>query len=141
MIILDTNVLSELTRPRPESTVVAWLDAVPASELATTAITVSELRYGVTRLSDGRRKLALVDSVDALIAEFAGRIEPFDAYAAEAYPLVVTRRERLGRPISTLDAQIAAICRARQVPLATRNTKDFLDTGIELVDPWQGAGR
>ncbi|MGH3981612.1 MAG: type II toxin-antitoxin system VapC family toxin [Pseudonocardiaceae bacterium] len=138
MIVLDTNVLSELTRQAPEEAVLAWLDALPAAEVATTAITVSELLYGIARLPSGRRKTVLAEAVHALINDdFAGRVEPFDVLAAEAYAVLVTERDKLGRPITVPDAQIAAICRARHATLATRNTKDFEDAGIELVDPWQ----
>jgi predicted nucleic acid-binding protein len=114
------------------------LDSLPVDELATTAITAAELLYGVTRLPDGRRKMTLSAAVHGLINEdFHGRVAPFDASAAAQYALVVGSREKLGRPISAADAQIAAICRARQVALATRNTKDFEHTGVELVNPWQ----
>lgn len=137
MIVLDTNVLSELTRTKPEAAVLAWQDSLPVAEVATTAITAGELLYGVARLPSGRRKTALAEAVHALINDdFAGRVEPFDALAAQAYALVVTDREKIGRPISVADAQIAAICPARGATLATHNTKEFLDTGIELVDPW-----
>ncbi|TDD47708.1 type II toxin-antitoxin system VapC family toxin [Saccharopolyspora elongata] len=137
MIILDTNVLSEVTRQAPDADVLAWLDSLPAAEVATTAITAAELLYGVTRLPDGHRKTSLNAAVHALINDdFHGRVEPFDAPAAAEYAVVVSERERLGRPISAADAQIAAICRARRATLATRNTKDFEETGIELVNPW-----
>lgn len=139
MIILDTNVLSEVTRQAPDSSVLAWMDAVRVEELATTAITVAELLYGVTRLPDGNRKSSLTAAVHGLMTDdFQGRIETFDMSAAVQYSAVVHEREALGRPISTADAQIAAICRAREATLATRNIKDFEDTGIELLNPWHG---
>ena len=138
MIILDTNVLSELIRPVPDRAVLAWLDAMPAAEVATTAITAAELLYGVARLPEGRRRTALTGAVHAMLAEdLAGRVEPFDARAADRYAVVVTRRERLGLPIGIADAQIAAICLARRCILATRNTKDFTDTDVELINPWE----
>ncbi|HEX6518910.1 MAG TPA: type II toxin-antitoxin system VapC family toxin [Streptosporangiaceae bacterium] len=138
MIILDTNVISELTRPHPEPTVISWLDSLPAEETAITAITAAELRYGVHRLPDGRRKNELSEAVHAIInTDFRGRVEPFDVLAADQYANVVTARERAGRPISTSDAQIAAICRVLDAALATRNTSDFTDTGIDLIDPWK----
>jgi toxin FitB len=137
MIVLDTNVLSELTRREPERSVVDWLDSLPADEVATTAITAAELLYGVARLPDGHRKATLTAAVQALINDdFRGRVEPFDALAGAKHALVICDRKKLGRPISAADAQIAAICRARQAILATRNIKDFEDTGIELVNPW-----
>lgn len=138
MIVLDTNVLSELVRTTPDTRVLTWLDALPVAETATTAVTAAELHYGVARLPAGRRRVALHQAVQAMLTDdFEGRVEPFDRHAARAYAHVVADRERIGRPIGMADAQIAAICRARGATLATRNTKDFEDAGIELVDPWR----
>lgn len=137
MIILDTNVLSEVIRQAPDTGVLAWLDSLPATEVATTTITAAELLYGVTRLPDGPRKTSLTAAVHALVNDdFRGRVEPFDASAAAQYAVVVSEREKLGRPISAAGGQIAAICRARRATLATRNIKDFEEAGIELVNPW-----
>ena len=141
MIILDTNVISELARLDPEPNVVTWLDSLPAAEVATTAITAAQLLYGVARLPDGRRKGALAEAIDALINEdFRDRVQPFDGLAAEQYATVVVGREKKGRPISTADAQIAAICKVHGAGLATRNTGDFTDTGIDLINPWTASG-
>jgi toxin FitB len=141
VIILDTNVISELARIDPEQSVVTWLDSLPAAEVATTAITAAELLYGVARLPDGRRRAALAETIDVLINEdFRGRLEPFDGLAAEQYAAVVVGREKKGRPISTADAQIAAICRVHSATLATRNVGDFTDTGIGLINPWDADG-
>jgi toxin FitB len=138
VIILDTNVLSELTRHTPEADVVAWLDSLPATEVATTSITAAELLYGISRLPDGQRKTSLTSAIHALINEdFHGRVESFDAPAAAHYAAVVNERDKLRRPIRAADAQIAAICRARGAILATRNRKDFEETGVELVNPWR----
>jgi predicted nucleic acid-binding protein len=105
--------------------------------VATTAITAAELLYGVSRLPGGRRKAALADEVAGLLRdEFADRVEPFDVRAAGYYAVLVAERDQLGRPIGTADAQIAAICRAHGATLATRNTKDFTYTGIDLHNPW-----
>ena len=137
MIILDTNVISELARIDPGPVVVTWLDSLPAADVATTAITAAELRYAVARLPDGRRRAALAETIDVLINEdFRGRLEPFDGLAAEQYADVVVGREKKGRPISTADAQIAAICRVYGATLATRNIGNFTDTGIGLINPW-----
>lgn len=138
MILLDTNVLSELIRPEPDKGVTAWLDSLDAATVATTAITAAELLYGVARLPTGRRKEQLSEAIRGLIEEdFDGRVEPFDAAAAIHYADLLSDRERAGRPISAADAQIAAICRKLRATLATRNTSDFRDTGIDLLDPWQ----
>ena len=141
MIILDTNVISELTRPVPDPGVITWLDSLPAEETAITAITAAELRYGVRRMPDGHRKTGLSEAVDTLITtDFRDRVEPFDVLAADQYADVVTVREHAGQPISTSDAQIAAICRVLNAALATRNTSDFTGTGVDLIDPWKAAG-
>jgi len=141
VIILDTNVISELARIDPGPKVVTWLDSLPAAEIATTAITAAELLYGVARLPDGRRRAALAETIDALINEdFRDRVEPFNGLAAEQYAAVVVGREKKGRPISAADAQIAAICRVHSATLATRNTGDFTDTGIDLINPWDAHG-
>lgn len=137
MIVLDTNVVSELVRERPAEGVLAWVDARPVDDLHLTAITVAELRYGVARLPHGRRKDALEGAVAALIDDdFDGRVLPFDRAAADRYGVIVAGRERSGRPISQADAQIAAVCDAREAALATRNVRDFSETGITVVDPW-----
>jgi predicted nucleic acid-binding protein len=137
VIVLDTNVLSEVIRPAPAESVLAWLDALPTIEVATTAVTAAELLHGVARLPEGHRRTALAGAVRALLSEdFDGRVLSFDVRAAAEHAAVVRDRELLGRPISTADAQIAAICRAHGATLATRNTKDFTETGVDLVNPW-----
>jgi predicted nucleic acid-binding protein len=137
MIVLDTNVLSELMRRRPTARVVRWVDQQDASALAITAVTVAELLYGVARLANGARKTELAVAVDALVREdFAGRVLPFDIAAAAHYAELVAERERRGRPVSVSDGQIAAICRSHGAGLATRNVSDFDKTGITVLDPW-----
>ena len=138
MIILDTNVISELARQIPDTGVLAWLDSLEISEVATTAVTAAELRYGVARLPDGHRKRELTVVIRGILAEdFYGRVLPFDERASVRYADIVTGRERIGRPIGIADAQIAAICRDSDAILATRNTASFEETGIELLDPWK----
>jgi hypothetical protein len=137
VIVLDTNVLSELARPAPEPRVVTWLDSLAAQDMATTAITAAELLYGVSRLPDGHRKTALAAEIARLLREdFDERVASFDLQAAGYYAELVTARDRLGRPIGVADGQIAAICASRGATLATRNTKDFTDTGVDLINPW-----
>ncbi|MGH3396924.1 MAG: type II toxin-antitoxin system VapC family toxin, partial [Streptosporangiaceae bacterium] len=114
-----------------------WLDALDSSEVGTTAITAAELWYGVTRLPAGRRRTELTEAVRGLLEDdFGQRVAPFDAVAAQVYGLVVTDREQSGRPIGVADAQIGAVCRGLGATLATRNTKDFEGTGVDLVNPW-----
>ena len=136
MIVLDTNVVSELMRATPSTEVVAWLRDQPAGSLLTTAVTVAEIRYGLERLPDGRRAAELRRIADETLGAFAGQVLPFDLDAANRYGVLVAERERAGRPMSALDAQIAAICLSRGASLATRNVKDFAGTGVEVQDPW-----
>jgi toxin FitB len=138
MIVLDTNVLSELVRSEPDEGVMSWIDSLDTAEVSTTAITTAELLYGVARLPQGRRRQRLSEAVEGLIEDdLGGRVEPFDAMAAAHYAELVSVRDRAGRPISVADAQIAAICRKLGATLATRNLDDFEGTGVDLVDPWQ----
>ena len=139
MIVVDTNVVSELMRPSPSSQVVEWVRGSNESDLYTTAITLAEIRYGIERLPDERRKDVLRTTTDNVFAAFEERVLPFDATAAVQYPTIVSDRDRAGLPIDGFDAQIAAICRTRQAALATRNGKDFHGTGIDVIDPWQEA--
>lgn len=136
MIVLDTNVVSELMRPSPAAEVVAWLRAQDRGSLATTAITVAELRFGLARLPAGRRADELRRLAREVLSAFPEQVLPFDGEAAGAYGDVAAARERAGRPIAALDAQIAAICLLREAALATRNTRDFEHTGVVLLDPW-----
>lgn len=136
MIIIDTNVVSEMMRPAPDSQVLAW--TATTGRLHTTAITLAEVEYGLARLPRGRRKERLTATAAEVLAEFDDVILPFDARAARRYAGIVTDREKAGRPITVADAQIAAICASHGSVLATRNTGDFADTGIAVVDPWTG---
>jgi predicted nucleic acid-binding protein len=138
VILLDTNVLSELIRPEPDEGVTEWVDSLEAAVVATTAITAAELLYGAARLPAGQRRERLSEAIRGLIEhDLEGRVEPFDAAAATHYADLVSDRDKAGRPISMADAQIAAICRSLGATLATRNTGDFQGTGIDLLDPWQ----
>jgi toxin FitB len=138
MIVVDTNVVSELMRPSPERAVQEWVRSHEGRELCTTAITVAEILYGIERLPEGRRKEVLRSAAAEIFEAFAEQVLPFDTAAAEQYALVVTQRDGLGLPIDGFDAQIAAVCRAQRMPLATRNLADFRKTGIEVISPWQG---
>lgn len=135
MIVLDTNVISELARPAPDPAVLAWVDA--QAELAIAATALAEWRFGVARLRESKRNRSLSDAIEQFIYDdLAGLVLAFDSACAEAYGLIVAARERAGRPIGIADAQIAATCAVHTAVLATRNTQDFLNTGIALVNPW-----
>src|SRR5882724_4320211 len=137
MIVLDTNVLSEVMKPAPSSKVLNRLASHPALTLFTTAVNQAEILYGVELLSKGKRRTALQSAVDAMfVQDFSGRVLPFDTEAAHLFPRIVAARRAAGRPISQFDAQIAAIARSRSASLATRNTNDFEDCGVTLLNPW-----
>lgn len=140
MIVVDTNVVSELMRPSPSARVLGWLREQPGPGLCTSAITVAEILYGIERLPAGRRREDLRSAATAVFRAFADQVLAFDAAAAGEYALAVSHRERLGRPAEGFDAQIAAICRARGAALATRNVADFRDMGIEVINPWDDRG-
>jgi predicted nucleic acid-binding protein len=136
MIVLDTNVTTELMRASPSPVVMAWLHAQDPKELYSTAITVAEVRYGISRLRNSARKEKLVEAAADVFSTFSDRVLAFDLAAADEYGDVVVARERAGTPINGFDAQIASICRAHGALLATRNVKDFGNTGIEVTNPW-----
>lgn len=137
MIILDTNVISEMMLPAPAVQVQRWFAANPASFMFTTALSQAEILYGVALLPAGRRRNALHAAAQAMFEEdFAGRILPFDSDAARIYPELAATRRKAGKPISQIDAQIAAIARSRGAAVATRNGDDFTGCGLTLVDPW-----
>jgi hypothetical protein len=139
VIILDTNVVSELMRPEPAPQVAGWIRRRDRRELRMTAITLAEIRYGIARLPDGRRKQVLRDAADDIFRAFSDQVLPVDEAAAEQYAVIASTRERAGKPIAGFDALIAAVCRSRGAALATRNLPDFDGTGIDVIDPWTNA--
>ncbi|MCC3764864.1 type II toxin-antitoxin system VapC family toxin [Glycomyces sp. TRM65418] len=138
MIILDTNVVSEYLRSRPDERVREWFDSVDSDQVAVTTVTVAELRFGAALLPQGGRRVALEQTIDRLISRvFTGKIESFDFASTGPYASLRAERRMSGRPIASQDAQIAAICVSRQAVLATRNIKDFDGLGITLINPWE----
>lgn len=138
MILLDTNVISELVRPVPQPAVQNFLRSHPPEELFTSAICEAEIRYGVARIPAGRRRDELAARILAFLAEaFAGGILPFDSGCAARFAEIRASREAKGKPIAVEDAMIAATTAAHGATLATRNLADFGDCGIEVVNPWQ----
>lgn len=137
MIVLDTNVISETMRRRPDETVVAWLDSQPPNDLYLCAPVLAELHYGIALLENSERKTVLMDRCQEMVSHvFEGRILTFDATAAEAYGTLVAGRETSGAPISVMDALIASIVRSNHATLATRNVGDFREIGLTLVNPF-----
>ncbi len=139
MIVLDTNVLSELMRPTPSPQVAGWLAKQVAGEIFTTTITEAEIFFGIELLSKGKRREQLRAAAEAMFSEdLADRVLTFDSAAARAFANIAARRRSGGKPISYADAQIAAIAQVRGARLATPNMADFADCGIEVSDPWAG---
>ena len=141
MIVIDTNVVSELMRQTPAPAVMAWFSAQDSAELYLTTVSEAELRAGVAILPAGRRREHLAAEIDAVVEQdFAGRVLPFDSAAARTYAAIAASRRSVGRPILEADCQIAAIARARDAAMATRNRADFEHCGIAVIDPWAGDG-
>ena len=137
MIVLDTNVVSELMRPAPSPAVVSWVSRRDATSLFFSAVGEAELRLGVAIMPAGRRRDETGEAIEAMLREdFAGRILPFDSVASRSYAAIAAARRAAGRPVATMDMQIAAIARSQNMAVATRNTKDFTGTGVDLADPW-----
>ena len=137
MIIVDTNVVTELLRLTPEPRVEEWLAAHDGLHIYPTAISEAELRYDVAIMDDGKRRDGLADAIDRILRDdMAGRVPAFDSAAAEAYATIAASRRGAGRPIAQVDCQIAAIARARGATVATRKTADFEGCGVNLINPW-----
>ena len=137
MIVLDTNVLSELMRQQPSDPVLAWADQLNSQEVAITAMNEAEILHGIARLPDAQRRQQLQQGWETLLANVLQKpVLPFNSAAAQWFAALVSHREGLGRPISTADAVIAATALAHDGQLATRNTADFDAIGLELINPW-----
>ncbi len=138
MIVLDTNVLSELIKPAPMRAVTEWVASQPATSIYTTSITQAEILHGIMLMPSGKRRSSIEVAVEAMFSQdFGGRVLPFGSDAAHHYACIAATRRRAGRPISHFDAQIAAIARSSGSALATRNISDFHGCGVKLIDPWQ----
>ena len=137
MIVLDTNVVSEMMRIAPDTKVEKWLDAQVADELWLNSVVIAELMFGAARLPDGAKKRQLSKSIQGTVEQdYAGRILSFDLEAATAYAEISARCMAKGRPIDMADAQIAAICWVQDAALATQNAKHFEGLGLKLINPW-----
>ena len=140
MFLLDTNVVSELLRPSPDTAVETWVGNCRATDLFFSAIGEAELRYGVALLPSGRRRTALAAAIEAILREdFGERILPFDSGAARAYAEIAAAHRAAGRVAAPADRQIAAIAHSRGLTVATRNIRDFEGAGVAVVDPWTAA--
>jgi toxin FitB len=143
MILIDTNVISEVACVRPNQAVAAWLDAQPAASLFLCTPVLAELRYGIERLAEGRKKRELLNSISRIENElYVGRILTFDQPAAAQYARLAASRDRQGRRINQMDALIAAIAATHGASIATRDVNDFSGLNLELINPFEAkAGR
>jgi toxin FitB len=140
LIVIDTNVVSEMMRDKPDSRVAAWLDEQKSEELWLTSINTAELLFGVARLPSGARKTQLESAlVSTLKEDFSGRVLSFDADAAAVFAKIAADREASGKVSSIADTQIAAICMLHGAALATRNVRHFEGIGLSLINPWAAA--
>lgn len=137
MIIIDTNIISEMMKPSPDESVIAWFDRQEASWLFITTITIAEISYGLHALPTGSRRSLLEDTFTTAIEHaFKHRILSFDESAAYLYGKIMSVRKKLGRPLGILDGQISAIAHVHGAAVATRNVKDFVDCEIDLINPF-----
>jgi len=137
VIVLDTNVLSEVLRAAPEPRVLEWLSEQPRASIFTTTITRAEILYGIQVLPKSKRRDGLWDAaVKIFDTDLDGHVLTFDNSAADAFADISATRRAAGRPITQFDAQIAGITRSRGAQLATRNVSDFDACGFEVIDPW-----
>ena len=137
MIVLDTNVLSELMRQQPAAAVLTWANQLSAQDVAITAMNEAEILQGIARLPDSQRRQQLQQGWETLLSTvFQQQVLPFNSAAAQWFAALVSHREGLGRPISTADAVIAATALAHDGQLATRDTADFDAIGLKLINPW-----
>ena len=136
--LLDTNVISEWTRPRPDPGVVAWLAAVEEDRLHLSALTFGELWFGIERLPAGRRRSSLEAFVDQLAARFEGRVLAVDRVVATAWGVLTRRGRGLGREPEAIDGLIGATALVHGLTIVTRNVGHFAPHGIATLDPWSG---
>lgn len=138
MIVLDTNVLSELMKATPEPAVFTWVSRQPPQDLFISTISMAEILYGIELLPKGKRRDGLWQEAEiTFVRDFAGRILAFDELAARMFGSIVAARRTRGRPLGIADGQIAAIAKCHQASLATRDTADFEGCGVQLINPWE----
>jgi hypothetical protein len=138
MILLDTNVVSALMAPAPPRSVIEWLNRQESVTVHLSTITIAEIAFGVAVLPEGRRRRSLAERFDTFVVEgFEQRVLDFDRRAALLYGDVMSRRRAMGRPLSALDGQIAAIARANHLSVATRNVRNFEHCDLDLINPFE----
>jgi predicted nucleic acid-binding protein len=137
MIVLDTNVISEAMKPEPHPKVKAWLNAQAAESLYLSSITLAELQFGIATLTDGKRKTALLQALDGVVALFTGRILSFDQAAAIHYGSLAARARATGKGFPVPDGYIAAIAVSQGFKVATRDMSAFAAANMDVINPWE----
>ncbi|MDR3754391.1 MAG: type II toxin-antitoxin system VapC family toxin [Terracidiphilus sp.] len=138
MILLDTNVVSELMRERPDPAVRAWFQQYPQIEVWTTSVVIAEMLAGIETMPAGRKQKTLHEAIEGMIlSDFRGQILPFNLPAARRYAQILAARRKMGRPIREMDAQIAAIASVHGATLVTRDVNDFANCNLTVVNPWE----
>jgi len=137
VIVLDTNVVSELMRQEPSAQVQEWFDKQQLTNLAISSISIGEIQRGLHRLPEGKRRRGLIASFEKFMAEaFSGCILPYDEYSANVFGLLAAERERAGFNTDPVDLMIAAIAHGHHAAIATRNVRDFEGCGVTVINPW-----
>lgn len=136
MIILDSNVVSEVMRPQPEARVITWLDRQPRTSLWITTITIFEVRFGLLSMPAGRRRDLYIQGFENFLTRNDERVLSFDAEAAEQASALMASRKTKGLPRESRDTMIAGIVLSHHATLATRNVRDFEDMGAKVINPW-----
>lgn len=140
MIVIDTNVISELWKVEPDANVLAWIDAQAVETLYLSAITVAELRYGVAAMPEGKRRTIYQERLEhEVLPAFAGRVLPFDLDASRAYSELMARARARGKAIGNADGYIAATAAAHGLMIATRDTSPFEAAELNTINPWEAA--
>lgn len=140
MILIDTNVISELWKVDPDPNVLAWIDAQAVETLHLSAVTVAELRFGLATMPEGRRRSIYQNRLEQeVLPAFAGRVLPFDLDASRAYATLMARARSEGKPIGRADGYIAATAVARALAVTTRDVEPFLAAGLQVVNPWEAS--
>jgi len=138
MIVLDTNVISELWKPSPDAKVLAWVDTQMAETLYLSSVTVAELRFGLACMPQGKRRSVYQDRLEMkLLPAFLGRILPFDESASKEYARIMARARAAGEPLGIADGYIAATVSARGFMIATRDTRPFISAHLQVINPWR----
>jgi toxin FitB len=140
VILIDTNVISELWKVDPDPNVLAWIDAQAVETLHLSAVTVAELRFGLATMPEGRRRSIYQNRLEQdVLPAFAGRVLPFDLDASRAYATLMARARSEGKPIGRADGYIAATAVARSLAVTTRDVEPFLAAGLQVVNPWEAS--